>query len=202
MKNTLVITTGRQFGSGGKDIGEKLASNMGIPFYDKELLGRAAKESGICQELFELFDEKPRSLLYSLAMDPYTFGFNATITETPEQKVATAIADTIIKIAEEGSCVIVGRCADYILKDRINCLSVFICAPMEFRVAQVSKRLNIEPSKAEKMIIHTDKKRAAYYDFNTMKNWGDVDSYNLCIDSSRFGIEETVNIIQNIAGRP
>ena len=120
-----IITIGRQYGSGGREIGQKLAEYYGIPFYDKELLKVAAKESGICEEMFENYDEKPTtSFLYSLVMDPYALGYNATSFDMPlNQKVFLAAFDTIKKIADKGPCVIVGRCADYALKDYENKLN-------------------------------------------------------------------------------
>ena len=123
-----IITIGRQYGSGGKEIGTKLAQYYNIPFYDKELLKVAAKESGICEEMFENFDEKPTtSFLYSLVMDPYALGYNAASFDMPlNQKVFLASFDAIKKVADEGPCIIVGRCADYALKDYDNKLNVFI----------------------------------------------------------------------------
>ena len=120
-----IITIGRQYGSGGREIGEKLAKRLGIPFYDKELLSRAAKESGFCQEMIENHDERPtNSFLYNLVMDTYSFGYNSSsFVDMPiSHKIFLAQFDTIKKIADEGACVIVGRCADYALADYANCV--------------------------------------------------------------------------------
>ena len=137
-----IITIGRQYGSGGKEIGKKLAEYYNIPFYDKELLKVAAKESGICEEMFENFDEKPTtSFLYSLVMDPYALGYNAASFDMPlNQKVFLASFDAIKKVADEGPCIIVGRCADYALKDYDNKLNVFIHAPMTFKKSRIQEQ--------------------------------------------------------------
>ena len=124
-----IITIGRQFGSGGKEIGIRVAKELGIPFYDKELLQEAAKKSGLCQKIFENFDERPKSLLYAIAMDAYPLGFSGTAGESLEQQVHLAIFKTIRNIAAEGPCVIIGRCADYALAEDPNLLSLFISAP-------------------------------------------------------------------------
>lgn len=194
-----VITIGRQFGSGGRDIGEKLASHYGIAFYDKDLLKRAAKESGICPELFENNDEKPTSsFLYNLVTDTYSFGYSSPYIEMPlSHKVFLAQFDTIKKIAEEGPCVIVGRCADYALSDFQNRFSVFIYAPLEDRIKRITEKypdVN-DPAKIKDMIIKTDKSRANYYNYYSSKKWGRADSYDLCVDSSKLGIDGTVDII-------
>lgn len=194
-----VITIGRQFGSGGREIGEKLAEHYGIKFYDKDLLKRAAKESGICPELFENNDEKPTSsFLYNLITDTYSFGYASPYVEMPlSHKVFLAQFDTIKRIAEEGSCIIVGRCADYALSDFNNCLSMFIYAPLEDRIERIaSKYPDIkDQSKLKDMIIKTDKARANYYNYYSSKKWGRADSYDLCVNSSKLGIEGTVDLI-------
>ena len=194
-----VITIGRQFGSGGREIGEKLASHYGIKFYDKDLLKRAAKESGICTELFENNDEKPTSsFLYNLITDSYSFGYSSPYMEMPlSHKVFLAQFDTIKKIAEEGPCVIVGRCADYALSEFKDRLSVFIYAPIEDRIVRIKAKYPEEkdPDKIRDMIIKTDKSRANYYNYYSSKKWGRADSYDLCINSSSLGIDGTVDLI-------
>ncbi|MBQ7480407.1 MAG: cytidylate kinase-like family protein [Lachnospiraceae bacterium] len=196
-----VITIGRQFGRGGRDIGEKLASHYGIAFYDKDLLKRAAKESGICPELFENNDEKPTSsFLYNLVTDTYSFGYSSPYIEMPlSHKVFLAQFDTIKKIAQEGPCVIVGRCADYALSDFGNRISVFIYAPLEDRIKRITDKypdVN-DPSKIKDMIIKTDKSRANYYNYYSSKKWGRADSYDLCVNSSILGIDGTVDLISD-----
>ena len=137
-----IITIGRQFGSGGKEVGIRVAKELGIPFYDKELLQEAAKKSGLCEKIFENFDERPKSLLYSIAMDSYMFTLpGAGAGDSLEQQVYLATFNTIRHLAEEGPCVIIGRCADYALADNPNHLSLFIYAPMDVRIARVAKRV-------------------------------------------------------------
>ena len=197
-KNT-VITIGRQYGSGGRDVGKLLAERMGVPCYDKELLAMAAKQSGLCQELFENHDEKPtNSFLYSLVMDTYSTGYSsATFTDMPiNHKVFLAQFDTIKKIAEEGSCVLVGRCADYALADSPNVVNVFVHADLQERIVRIAKRHDVTNAKAREMIIKTDKKRASYYNYYSNKKWGAADSYHACLSSSLLGIDGTAKAIK------
>ncbi|MDD3218466.1 MAG: cytidylate kinase-like family protein [Lachnospiraceae bacterium] len=203
IKNT-VITIGRQFGSGGRAIGEELAERLGVKCYDKELLDRAAKDSGLCQELFENHDEKPtNSFLYSLVMDTYSMGYSSSaFSEMPiNHKVFLAQFDTIKKIADEGPCIMVGRCADYALADYENCLSVFIHGDLDKRILRIEKSYKLNRAKAKDLIVKTDKKRASYYNYYTSKKWGEAASYNLCLDSSTFGIEGTVEMIMDAVQR-
>ena len=194
-----VYTIGREFGSGGLVIGKALAERLGINFYDKELLQRAAKDSGFCQEIFENHDEKPtNSFLYSLVMDTYSVnGYStASFLDMPlNHKVFLAQFETIKKIAERESCVIVGRCADYALADHPDCINTFIKADMSFRIKMISKRANITENKAKDMIQKQDKQRASYYNYYTSKKWGDSKSYDLCLDSSKLGIDGCVDMI-------
>lgn len=203
MSTKSIITIGRQFGSGGREIGEKLSKALGIPFYDKGLLKLAAKNSGLCEEIFENFDEKPTtSFLYSLVMDPYSLGYNSNSFEMPlNHKVFLASFDTIKHIADEGPCVIVGRCADYALADYKNCINLFIHSPIETRALNVSKLNDITIDQATTLINKTDKQRASYYNYYATKKWGDLKSYNLTIDSSVLGIENTVDFILDYVKR-
>ena len=200
MAEKKIITIGRQFGSGGKQIGEALAEKMNIPFYDKELLKEAAKDSGICEEIFDSFDEKPtNSFLYSLVMDPYSLGFGSS-TELPlNHKVFLAAFDTIKNLAEkDGSCVFVGRCADYALRDLDNVVNVFLYADMEYRAARIAKKYNISESKAKDMIKKEDKARASYYNYYTSKRWGEMKGYDICINTSKYGIDKTIDLLYDI----
>ena len=195
-----IITIGRQFGSGGKEIGIRVAKELGIPFYDKELLQEAAKKSGLCEKVFENFDERPKSLLYAVAMDAYTFSLpGAGVKDSLEEQVYLAVFNTIRKVAEEGPCVIVGRCADYALADNPNRLSIFIHAPLDVRIARVAARQNLTAEKARILIQKTDKRRASYYEYYTLQKWGAPDSYHFCIDSSYLGLGRTVELIQTLA---
>jgi cytidylate kinase len=194
-----IYTIGREFGSGGREVGEKLAAKLGIKLYDKELLQQAAKDSGFCEEIFENHDEKPtNSFLYSLVMDTYSVsGYSAApFLDMPlNHKVFLAQFETIKKIAEKESCVIVGRCADYALSDNPNCINVFIHADLDVRIKNVSRNLNITENKARDIINKTDKQRASYYNYYTSKKWGDSKSYNLSLDAGKLGTDNCVEMI-------
>lgn len=194
-----IYTIGREFGSGGREVGEKLAAKLGIKLYDKELLQQAAKDSGFCEEIFENHDEKPtNSFLYSLVMDTYSVsGYSAApFLDMPlNHKVFLAQFETIKKIAEKESCVIVGRCADYALSDNPDCINIFIHADLDVRIKNVSRNLNITENKARDIINKTDKQRASYYNYYTSKKWGDSKSYNLSLDAGKLGIDNCVEMI-------
>lgn len=197
-----IITIGRTFGSGGREIGEKLASSLGIKCYDKELLTRAAKESGLCEEVLFNMDEKPTgSFLYNLVMDTYSFGYNhLSYVDMPvSHRVFIAQFDTIKKIASDGPCVIVGRCADYALQDLDNVLNIFIYSKDPDRVKRVMERFPDIKSEEEarQMIYKKDKQRKSYYDYYSDKKWGHVDTYDLSIDSSVLGIDGTVEHLRH-----
>ena len=187
-KTHTIITIGRQFGSGGREIGKRLADELEIEFYDKELLSRAAKDSKICKELFETHDEKPtNSFLYS----------SGSVNEMPlNHKIFLAQFDAIKKIAEEGPCVLVGRCADYALEERDDVLSVFIHADLEDRIKNVAKLNELTDNKAKDLIHKTDKRRASYYNYYTNKKWGEAASYELCLNSSELGVQGTAKAIE------
>ena len=193
-----IITIGRQFGSAGREIGQKVAAHFGIPCYDKELLSRAAKESGYCEEMIETHDERPtNSFLYNLVMDTNSFGYNASsfIDMPISHKIFLAQFDTIKKMASEGPCVIVGRCADYALSDYSNCINLFIYGNDDKKVKRIMEKYNLTESKARDMIVKKDKQRQSYYNYYSSKKWGRADSYDLCINSSLLGIEGTVKLI-------
>ena len=199
MKTNTIITIGRQYGSAGRQIGRTLAEELGIKCYDKELLERAAKESGLCEELFENHDEKPtNSFLYSLVMDTYSFGYSsAAFADMPiNHKIFLAQFDTIRKIASEGPCILVGRCADYALEEFDNVLSVFIHADMDARIRRIARIYDLTDAKAKDLIKKTDKRRSSYYNYYSNKKWGAAETYHLCIDSSVLGIEATVDFIE------
>ncbi len=194
-----IITIGRQFGSQGREIGEKIAEYFKIPCYDKELLSRAAKESGFCEEMIENHDERPtNSFLYNLVMDTYSFGYNASscIDMPISHKVFLAQFDTIKKIADEGPCVIVGRCADYALSEYKNCLNIFIYADEASKIKHLCERFSdLNEQKARDMISKKDKQRQSYYNYYSSKKWGRADSYDLCVNSAKLGVEGTVKLI-------
>ena len=193
-----VITIGRQFGSAGREIGLKVAEYFVIKCYDKDLLTRAAKESGFCEEMIQNHDERPtNSFLYNLVMDTYSFGYNASsFVDMPiSHKVFLAQFDTIKKIADEGPCVIVGRCADYALADYKNVIHLFIYGNEDAKIKHVMEKYELSEAKARDMIIKKDKQRQSYYNYYSSKKWGRADSYDLCINSSVLGEEGTVNLI-------
>lgn len=198
MNGNLIITIGRQSGSGGKLIGQKLAERMGVECYDKELLALAAKHSGLCEELFEKHDERPTSsFLYSLVMDSYSMGYTASgYSDMPiNHKIFLAQFDAIKKLANEKSCVIVGRCADYALADFPNVVSVFITGEESDKLARLQETYKVEASKAKEIMIKTDKKRSSYYNYYSNKKWGDPKSYDFCLNSSSTGLDGAVDAI-------
>lgn len=200
-KTNTIITIGRQYGSAGREIGYKVAADLGIKLYDKEMLDRAAKESGICQELFETHDEKPTSsFLYSLVMDTYSLGYTSgSYTDMPiNHKVFLAQFDAIKKIADEGPCILVGRCADYALEEYDNVLSLFIHAKMDARIHRIARIYDLTDAKARDLIVKTDKKRASYYNYYSNKKWGAAESYHMCLDSSALGINGTAEAIERL----
>jgi len=197
----LVITIGRQFGSGGRQIGKKLAEELGIGYYDKEILNVAAKESGLCQTLFENHDEKPTgSFLYSLVMDTYSMGYNSgSYLDMPlNHKVFLAQFDAIKKLAERESCVIVGRCADYALEEFDNVFHVFIHADKRYRIKNVMNYNSVNEAKAKDIVNKNDKQRASYYNYYTSKKWGDANSYDLCLNSALLGVDGCVELIKRM----
>ena len=188
MDERTVITIGREFGSGGHEIGMKLAEKLGIKCYDKELLELAAKESGLCEELFASQDEKPtNSFLYSLVMDTYSLGYTNSYVDMP--------INHKVFLAQRESCVIVGRCADYALEDNPYAVSVFIKASLDERVQRIKRIYELNDSKAADLIQKTDKRRASYYNYYSSKKWGEAKSYNLCIDSGLVGIDGAIDMI-------
>ena len=198
MTTNSIITVGRQYGSGGRYVAKLLSEKLGIPYYDKELLAEVAKDSGICQELLEEHDDKnTRNFLLSLMCGTQPVGESGSMyMDMPlNHKIFLAQFDTIRRIADEGPCVIVGRCADYVLRDHPNVLNVFIKASTEERIKRVIKYYNVDPMKAEEMIKKADKQRAAYYNYYATNTWGDINNYQLCVDTGALGIEGAVELI-------
>lgn len=202
LEDKVIITIGRQFGSLGTEIGKKLAERLNTPFYDKEIIEAASKESGITQDLFENVNEKQnKSFLYSLLMGSYTFGSRvSTLSDmTINDKLFLIQSNVIKKFAKAGSCVIIGRCADYILRGQENCVNVFIHAQMKDKISRISERYSISEENAEDMIIKTDKKRANYYNYYSSQKWGKAEHYHLCIDSSSLSVENAAILIETFA---
>lgn len=196
-----IITITRQYGSGGHDIGKSLAENLGIPFYDKELISLIAKQSGVAPEVFEHADEKAaNSLLYSLSVGLYNYGngFSNSMGDLPINDKLYILQHRIIKQkAENEYFVIVGRCADYILKDNPDVVKVFIYADLESRIKRAVERQDIEPARAKQAVVKADKNRANYYSFYSGQKWGQVDNYDLCINSTNLSTDQAVRLITN-----
>ncbi len=199
-----VITISRQFGSGGHEVGEKLARQLDVPFYDKALIAMAAKQSGLSEEVFANADEKATSsLLYSMVMGSYSFGARVPgINEMPINDTLFIIqSDIIKKAAADGPCVIIGRCADYILREHENCLNVFVHASKEERVRRSIAKKDCEERKASDFVTKKDKQRANYYNFYSNKRWDDLQNYDITLDTSRFTVDEAVDILMDAAKR-
>jgi cytidylate kinase len=197
MNETFVINIGRQLGSGGRQIGEKLSAEFGIGFYDKELIQLASKESGLGKEFFEKADEKSSfsfiggllGLRTNINNEVYVNNYLCNETFFKIQ------SDVIRGLAQKDSCVFVGRCADYILRDNPRCINVFITADTEDRIKRVAQTYQLSLDKAQELIVKTDKKRAEYYNYYSNKVWGAAGSYHLCINSSVLGMDQTVTFI-------
>ncbi len=198
MSKERVITIARQFGSGGREIGEALAKELGIKCYDKELISLAAKESGVDPEIFNNVDEKAtNSLLYSLSLGLYSFGSGFSADRLPVNDKLYLLQHKIIKkLALEGPCVIVGRCADYVLRDNNNVVRLFICADMDYRIERVVSVKGVKESKAEQVINKTDKSRANYYNFYSGMKWGESENYDLSINRTKLTVDQAVGVIK------
>ncbi len=201
MAQRYVITIGRQLGSGGREIGQKLSARLGIAFYDKELIRIASQESGLKEEFFERVDEQKHFSLF-----PGILGLRTAMGDDffsnyylSNESLFRIQSDVMKKLAAEGSCIFVGRCADYVMKDERNCLNLFVSADMEERIRRIAQSHKITDSKAKELIERTDKGRSSYYNYFTGKTWGAAESYHLCINSSLLGIDETVRFICHVA---
>ena len=198
---TKVITIGRQYGSAGHDIGELVAKELGCRFYDKELVELAAQKSNLAPEAVKKIDEHASSsLLYSLASGSYSLKGSAgpLYYEMPlNDKLFIAQSEAIKGVAAEGDCVIVGRCADYVLEDEpdIELVNVFVYAPLEFRIKRVADALDLSEKKAKESVVKTDKQRKTYYGYYTNRNWGEMCNYDICLNSEKIGIERAAKLI-------
>ena len=197
MKKDIIITIGRQFGCGGKRIAEALGNKLGIPVYDHELIIKAAQESGFSAEFFARSDEKKRFFsLTSIFAGSYNTDTENYMSDKGLFKIQ---CETIKNFADQGSAIIVGRCSDYVLRDRSNTLNVFLTSPLEDRVKRVAETDGVSLVKAEEIVEKQDKNRAEYYNYYTFGNWGVASNYDLCIDSSIAGIEGTADLIIEFA---
>lgn len=198
-----VITISRQYGSGGREVGQKLAGYYGIPFYDNELITRAAKESGFAEETFAKAEDKAtNSLLYSLAMGinvygNQDFGFSGL---SLDDRIFLAQSDVIRKVADDGPCVIVGRCADYVLKERVNIFNVFVQASLDYRLKRVVDVYGESEKKAGEIILKNDKRRANYYNYHVGEKWTNLTNYDMVVRSDIAGIDKAVESICTYLG--
>lgn len=188
----ITINIGRQFGAGGLGVANELGKRLGIPVYDKELITKAAQDSGFSEELFEQSDEKKR--LFSLS-SIFSNAFSETENYMSDRGLFKMQSQTIRKIAEQGPAVIVGRCADYILRDMECTLNIFLTSPLEVRAARIAESRGITVEEAQRMAEDADRKREEYYNYYTFGEWGVASTYDLCIDSSVLGIEGTADFI-------
>lgn len=199
MEKNIIINIGRQFGGGGLGVASELGRKLGIPVYDKELIRKAAQDSGFSAELFEQSDEKRRTFsLSSIFTSIYTSPMENYMSDNGLFEIQ---CETIRKIAEQGPAVIVGRCSDYVLRDFDNTLNVFLTSPLSVRVERICKRHDLPAEKAEALIIQKDKSREEYYNYFTFGNWGVASTYDICLDSSILGIEGTADFIIDFARR-
>ena len=199
--NNYVITIGREYGSGGREIGKKIAETLNIAFYDKELITIAAKASGLSPELFDSVDEKSTSkLAYALTPEASFCGipFGGYFSN---DLLFNLQSEAMINLVKQESCVIVGRCADFVLRDNPRCINIFIHSPMQNRIRQVMEREKCSKQEAIEKIQKIDKKRTSYYNYYTRKEWGKSSSYHFSIDSSLFGLSNTADLIKTLVTR-
>lgn len=193
----VIINIGRQLGSGGRQIGRLLAERLQLAYYDRELVREAAKASGLCKDCFEKADEKRnRSLMGMMGLGRLNGG--SAFGGLSDEELFKIQSRVIDRLAENKRCVFVGRCADYILRRHPACFNVFVCAPLEYRIAQVALQTGVTAKEAEERIRKEDKARAAYYNFYTGKVWGQADGYHLCIDTAVLGLEKTADLIETM----
>lgn len=205
MAGNTIFTIGRQYGSAGRRVGSELAKQLNIPFYDKELITLVAKDSGLNEAIVEKADEKAASSIFqSLMIGTNPFGAfplatsNLGLPDLPiNDRIFLIQCDAIRKIAEKGSCVIVGRCADYVLREEKNrLLSIFIHAPMDVRCERAVNLYRVAEKKVAQEVIKNDRGRAHYYNYFTDNKWGEADNYDLSLDSSILGIEKSASFIK------
>ena len=200
MSDKFIITISRQFGSGGREIGKKIADSFGIAFYDEELIALAAKESGFSEDIFEKADEAPsNSFLYSLVMgyNPMVSMFFRNDDLLTNDKLFSIQSKVIRDIGKKGSCVIVGRCSDYILREEKNLTRIYFHADTEFRIKRIMELYNLSEKEAKTSIIKADKKRNNYYNYYTGNEWTDLKNYDIIINSSKTGVENTISTVVN-----
>ena len=191
----IIICVGRQLGSGGHDIARMLAMDFNAKYYDQELLNLAAKESGFSEKVFKQNDEKKGFLKSLLNLQMPHVGGGMYSADFSQESLFQFQSDAIRKAASEGSCVFVGRCADYVLRDFPNVVSVFVSASMRARIDKLLAQQTVTPQQAKRLILQAEHRRAEYYNYYTGKKWGAAESYDLCINSSILGLVETEKFI-------
>lgn len=197
--NELIINVGRQFGSGGRLVALALGRKLGIPVYDQELIAKAAEQSGFSKELFANSDEKRNLLaLSSFIVDIGRFG--SADNYMSDNQLFVIQSNVIRSLADKGPAIFIGRCSDYILRDR-KCLDVFVTATDEVRIKRIAERMNITPEQADSLMRKKDRTRETYYNYYTFGNWGVASNYDLCVDSSVLGIEGTADMIIDFCRR-
>ncbi|MDE6445381.1 MAG: cytidylate kinase-like family protein [Alistipes sp.] len=205
MENRFVINIGRQIGSGGKSVGEALARHLGVQLYDKELINLAAKESGLCPEVFEQADEKEShnrlATLLGYLRAPFAGSDSSTSNILSSDALFKIQSDVIRRIAERESAVFVGRCADYILRDHPQRLSVFITASDSDRIDRIRSRTGCSEAEARQTMMRGDARRADYYNYYSLRTWGAAASYDLCVSTSVLGIEAAARLILRFAAQ-
>jgi len=191
-----IISISREFGSGGHEIGEKLAKKLYVPFYDRSLSEVAASNIGIDISKIEELDEKAaNSLMYSLVMgNSFLSSMNST-NMTAQDRMFAEQSRLIEEYAQKGPCVIVGRCSDYVLRDNPNCVHIFICASIKKRTQRIMQKMSINETNATALVKKTDKARAAYYQHYTSKKWGLPTSYDICINTDSIGFNGAIDLL-------
>lgn len=198
MKENVVITIGRQLGGGGGCLAKELSRRLGLPVYNKELICEAAKQSGLRQSLFEQADERDSNVMplggSGLSVDSFSGSFcsgyinNDTLFGIQSQAIEA--------LADKGGCILVGRCADYVLRDRSNVLSVFVTADLDERIERIARERNLSLREAENLIAQSEKRRSAYYNHYTFKTWGAAESYDLCLNATKLGIDGCADMVE------
>lgn len=192
MSNHLIITIGRQYGSGGIEIGRRLSEKLSIPCYDKDLFAQAAKESGIAEEFFHTYDEKLIHAMYYFGADEYD-----ALTLPRSQDLFRAQSKVILDIAERESCIFIGRCAGHVLRDHPNCINIFLHGSEEARIKRIIEAYGVPAANVVERMNKIDKQRGRYYNSFSGKKWNDVTGYHLSIDTGRIGMDKTLELILN-----
>ncbi len=195
MDKRFVITIGRQLGAGGRALAEELGRRLGVPVYNRELITEAARQSGLKSELFERADEDENHLT-PLGTGIWSFGSMINSGYLNNDTLFAIQSETIERLAEEGSCIIVGRCADYVLREHEGVMSLFVTAPLEDRIKRICSSCGEGEKECRQRVEQTERKRASYYNYYTFKTWGAAESYDLCLNSSVLGIEGCADVVE------